>query len=156
MPKLVIPIADRVLRSTGDVLLRAGIDLDLKDVAGNFLPENFLINTGTEVTTFPAYRAKTLGLPIPQHSSAGVGHKQTGLEVRSGVLRFRIPGLDASEYAVNCFFLGDPDTPPDPNVPAAFPRKLLQPFQLLDHLRFNADKDPSDGTAYGTLTVEKK
>jgi hypothetical protein len=74
----------------------------------------------------------------------------------SGYLRFRVVGMDATEYVISCLFLGDPDTAPDPNQPAALPRKLLQPFGLLDRLRFMMDRDPNDGTPYGTLTVEKK
>jgi hypothetical protein len=113
------------------------------------------VDTCTEITTFPAYAAKRLGLPMPQQTSAGAAHAQTGLAVRSGYLRFRIVGLDASEYAVPCFFLGDPDTPPA-GPPTALPRNLLQPLALLDWLRFTLDKDPNSGLLYGMLVVEKK
>jgi hypothetical protein len=37
------------------------------------------------------------------------------------------------------------------------PRKLLQPLGLLDHLKFTADRDPTNpSTPYGTITIEKK
>ena len=77
------------------------------------------------------------------------------LAIRSGILRFRIAGMDQTEYAVGCLFLGDPAARPSGGT-ATFPRKLLQPFQLLDHLRFAAVKDPAIGTLYGEMVVEKK
>jgi hypothetical protein len=36
------------------------------------------------------------------------------------------------------------------------PRNLLQPFSLLDQLRFTLDKDPGLGNLYGELVIEKK
>jgi hypothetical protein len=154
MSRLVIPITGKVLYATGDVRLWVEVTLLLKDGAGAFVPEAFRVDSATDVTTFPAYLAKSQGLPFPAKPAA-VNHRQTGLEIRSGFLRFRIDGMDPTEYAVSCFFLGDPDTPPAGPV-ARLPRKLLQPLALLEYLRFTADKDPADGTAYGTLTVEKK
>jgi hypothetical protein len=156
MSRLEIPISRRILYSTGDVCLWASIDLLLKDHAGNFVPETFLIDSGTELTTYPAYRAKVLGLPLPQQRAHGAAHLQTGLAVRSGVLRFRVVGMDLTEYFVSCFFLGDPDSPPDPHQAATVPRKLLQPFALLDSLRFSGDKDPARGNLCGELVVEKR
>ena len=83
-------------------------------------------------------------------------HNPTGLEVRSGYLRFRIQGMDATEYAVSCFFLGNPNAVPNPAVPTFFPRNLLQPFALLDRLKFTADKDPTSAAIYGEVTIQKK
>ncbi len=76
--------------------------------------------------------------------------------IRSGVLRFRIEGMDQTEYVVPCLFLGDPDAPPALTPPATRPRNLLQPFQLLDQLRFTLDKDPSAGLLHGEMVVEKR
>ena len=114
------------------------------------------MDTGTQITTFPAYDAKRLALPMPRQVSRGATHVQTGLEVRSGVLRFRIVGMDQTEYLIACLFLGDPDAPPDPARPATWPRNLLQPFQLLDRLRFTLDRDPAAGSLHGELVVEKR
>jgi hypothetical protein len=156
MSRLEIPVSRRILYSTGDVCLWIDIDLLLKTHSGTFVPETFLVDSGTQLTTYPAYRAKTLGMPFPQQPSGGAVHAQTGLVVRSGLLRFRVVGMDATEYAVPCLFLGDPDTPPDPHIAATCPRKLLQPLALLDRLRFTADKDPARGNLYGELVIEKK
>ena len=85
-------------------------------------------------------------------------HEQTGLEVRSGQLAFRIRGMDQTLYAAPCFFLGDPDTPPAPGTPRGqLPRNLLQPLQLLDVLQFSTEKDPASvGAPHGELIIEKR
>lgn len=100
--------------------------------------------------------AKQLGLFVPA-KPASVKHEQTGLEVRSGMLAFRIDGMDQTLYAVPCLFLGDPDVPTNPNAPAGtLPRRLLQPLALLDVLRFSTEKDrTSIGAPHGELIIEK-
>ena len=62
----------------------------------------------------PADDAKNLDLPIPKRPVRGLTFH--GQEVRRGLLRARIVGLDATEYVFPCYFLGDP------NVPMADPR----------------------------------
>src|SRR5262249_37942804 len=81
--------------------------LSLKDSAAHFAPWNFRLDSATDVTTFPALNARLLGLPMPVNPSR-IRHDPTGLEVRSGLLRFQIDGMDATEYVVSCFFLGNP------------------------------------------------
>jgi hypothetical protein len=157
MSRLDVPVLGRTLWHTGDILLRADLDLLLKDGAGKWPRESFLVDTGSELTTMPAYDAKRLGFPVPQAAApAGVVHRQTGLAIRSGLLRFRVAGMDQTEYAVPCFFLGDPDTPPAPGQAATLPRRLLQPLGLLGQLRFTLDRDATANAPYGTLAVEKK
>ena len=145
MSRIAIPISGQVLWSTGDVRLWVDIRLLFKDRTGNFVPEIFRVDIGSEITTFPSYDATLLDLPIPARASAGVVHNQTGLEIRSGVLRFQVVGMDQTDYATPCLFLGDPAVPPATSRPATFPRKLLQPFAMLDRLRFAIDKDPALG-----------
>jgi hypothetical protein len=155
MSRLEVPVVGQILFSTGDVKLRIEIDLLLRNAAGGWHQDTFRVDSATEITTFPACDAKHYPLPIPQSATAGAAHAQTGLAVRSGFLRFRIHGMDQTEYAVPTLFLGDPDTPPDARQPATFPRKLLQPLALLDWLRFTAEKNPVRGNLYGELVVEK-
>src|SRR5262245_60313485 len=111
MSRLAIPVSRQVLYTTGDVLLRAEVMLGLRDNAGNFVNRRFRIDSATDVTPFPAHDARRLGLPIPVNPSP-VRHNPTGLEVRSGLLRFRLIGMDQAEYAVSCFFLGNPNIVP--------------------------------------------
>ncbi len=155
MPRLVVPVRHQTLYVTGDVKLWVDLVLGLRDGAGNHVNRRFRVDSATDITTFPAHEARQLGLPMPINPSA-VRHDPTGLEVRSGILRFRIDGMDATEYAVSCLFLGDPAVVPNPALPAFSPRALLQPFALLDHLKFTADKDPASAAIYGELTIEKK
>jgi hypothetical protein len=152
---LAVPISHQTLWATGDVRLWADLVLLLKDSSGNWKKASFRADTGSEVTTMPAYRAKKLNLPFPKNAAPGAVHVQTGLEVRSGYLRFRIDGMDSTEYVTSCLFLGDPDTFPS-GPRATLPRNLLQPFGLLDQLRFRVEHAPAAGTPYGELVIEKK
>jgi len=132
MSRLAIPVSPKTLYVTGDVKLWVRVVLALQDGAGNFVKRTFNIDTGTEINTFPAYDAKQLGLFVPVNP-ASVRHAQTDLEVRSGMLVFRIEGMDQSLYAVSCLLLGDPSVRPGPNTPqAVLPRNLLQPLALLE------------------------
>jgi hypothetical protein len=155
MSRLAIPVSRTILHNTGDVLLRAHVILALKDNTGNFTDRRFQIDSATDLTTFPAFIARQLGLPMPVNPSL-VRHNPTGLEVRSGLLRFRIDGMDQTEYVVACYFLGDPNAPPNPALPAFFPRAFLQPLALLDSLKFTMDKDPTSATLSGEVIIEKK
>lgn len=154
MSRLTIPISGQMLWSTGDVRLWMEVVLLLKDRAGNWTPEMIRVDTATDITTFPAYRAKQLDLPMPPQASAA-RHVQTGLEVRAGLLRFRIDGMDATEYAVSCFFLGDPNQPPSGKPPTT-PRKLLQPLALLDQLLFSFNKNATPAAPHGEMIIEKR
>lgn len=154
MGRLVVPIVGKKLWSTGDVKLTADLNLSLKDAAGQWHLRSFRVDSGSEISTYPAFEAKQLSLPIPIQAVPGVTHAQTSLEVRSGFLRFQVAGMDQTEYVVPCLFLGDPDQPPS-GPQASFPRNLLQPLALLDSLRFVMEKDPISTAIYGYLVVEK-
>src|SRR5437764_656002 len=90
-------------------------------------PEAVRELVASETTTFPAFLAKQLSLAMPQKAAVGAVHIQTGLEIRSGFLRFQIVGMDQTEYVTPCLFLGDPNRRPA-GQPATLPRKLLQPL----------------------------
>jgi hypothetical protein len=158
MTRLVVPHLEKKLWATGDVLLRAELDLLLRDSAGNWQPaETFRVDSATDMTTMPAYRAKQLSLPMPLNAAPGVTHSQSSLEVRSGYLRARVAGMDQTEYVFPCFFLGDPATVPDPKTPPAMtPKNLLGLSGVVNQLRITFDGDPTPLALYGTMTVEKK
>ena len=155
MSRLVLPLLDRKLWATGDVLLRAELELLVKAGGGNWKSQVFRADPGSEMTTMPAYEAKKLGLPMPAKAATGVVHQPTGLELRSGYIRAQVVGMDGTVYAFPCFFLGDPDTPPNPAA-AAVPRNLLGLSGVVNLIRITFDGDPAPGAPYGTMTVEKK
>ncbi len=156
MSRLVVPVRYRTLWATGDILLRAELDLLLADHRGAWKQETFLIDSGSEITTVPASLAKKLDLPMPQKPAGGVVHQQTGLEIRSGFLRAQVAGMDGTADAIPCFFLGDPDAPPGANPPSAVPRKLLGLSGVIDQLRILFDGTPTQGAPYGNGIVEKQ
>ena len=156
MLRLELPIKYRTLWATGDVLLRAELDLLLKDDLGIWRSATFLVDSGSEMTTVPAYEANRLGLSMPQKAVPGVVHAQTGLAIRPGYLQFRVTGMDATEYVIPCFFLGDPAAPAGAVRPGNTPRKLLGLSGVVDKLRIGFDGTPTAYAPYGLLTVEKR
>jgi hypothetical protein len=156
MSRLEVPLLHRTLWATGDILLRAELNIVLKDSAASWHREFFRVDSGSEITTMPAHRAKQLGIPLPRKAAQAVAHQPTGLTVRSGYLCFMIPGLGIEEYVVPCFFLGDPDTPSPKNPPASVPRNLLGLAGVIDKLRITFDGTPALPRAlYGNLMVQR-
>jgi hypothetical protein len=148
MARLEVPLQGRTLRSTGDTVLRADLKLLLKDHGGLWKPVTFRVDTGTEMTTMPAVDARSLGLPIPRQPVLGLTLR--GQEVRAGLLRARIVGMDPTEYLIPCYFLGDPVHPtPQPAW------NLLGLTGVVDQFRLSFDGTPSVGSGYGRLVVEK-
>ncbi len=113
------------------------------------------MDPGSEITTMSAYEARVIGLPMPQRAAVGAVHRQTGLEIRSGYLRVQVVGMDPTEYAIPCFFLGDPHAPPSPTSTVAGARKLLGLAGVIDKLRLAFDGRPTPGAAHGNLIVER-
>jgi hypothetical protein len=65
--------------------------------------------------------------------------------------------MDPPEYVFPCFFLGGPNTPPNPNAPrASIPRSLLGFPGVINQLRIYGDGDPGTNAPHGNLIVEKK
>jgi hypothetical protein len=73
-----------------------------------------------------------------------------GQEVRSGLLRGRIVGMDATEYVFPCYFIGDP------NAPLAKTRNLLGLAGVINQVRFTFDGTQSVVAPWGILVVEKR
>jgi hypothetical protein len=154
MSRLHTPLRHVILWSTGDLLLRAYLDLLLKDGLGNWHAKTFRVDSASDMTT--AYDAKQMGLAMPQQPSPLV-HAQTGLPVRSGYLTSQVIGMDVTEYAFPCFFVGDPDTPPNPNSPAAhLPHFLLGLSGVVDKVCLSFNGTPAGPLApHGYLVVDK-
>jgi hypothetical protein len=136
------------VRSTGDVVLRAEFELELKTNHGTWVTVKFVVDSGTEMTTMMAADAKDRNLPMPRRPVPGMAFQ--GQSIRAGLLRARIVGMDATEYIFPCYFLGDPD------VPVAKPRNLLGLTGVINQVRFIFDGATSLGAPHGILVVEKR
>jgi hypothetical protein len=147
MARLETPLKHRILQSTGDDVLHAVLELEVKSNQGTWALFRFRVDPGTEMTTMPAQVAKDLDLPIPKRPVRGLTFR--GQEARRGLLRARIVGMDATEYVFPCYFLGDPD------VPMADPKNLLGLTGVINQIRMTFDGTPSPGVPYGNLIVEK-
>jgi len=156
MSRVEVPLTHRTLYATGDVLLRAELGLFLKDHSGGWNLQTFLVDSGSEMTTMPAWLARQLDLPMPQRAATGGVHRQTGLGIRSGLLRARVAGMDLTEYVFPCLFLGDPGTPVPTTKGPGVPRNLLGLPGVIDKLRLLFDGTPTPTALYGNLVVEKR
>ena len=66
----------------GDTVLWADLVLSLKTNRGTWEEVSFRVDSGTEMTTMPAFRAMTLDLPIPKNPVSGLalyGQRSSGL-----------------------------------------------------------------------------
>ena len=154
MPSLKLPIQGRILWLTGDLLLRAELTLLLRTNQQKWETVDFRLDPGTEMTTMPASEARKLDLPMPQNPVPGLvmdlpGGQGTG-EVRAGIIRAQIPGLDNTEYIFPCYFVGDPG-----QAPWATPRNLLGLSGVIDKIRISFDGTPVPGCPYGQMVLEK-
>jgi hypothetical protein len=156
MSQLEVPLVGKLVWKTGDILLRAELDLLIKDNTGGWQMETFRVDPGTEMTSMPAALARSLDLPMPINPVPG-GLDISGVtrEVRSGLLRVQIPGMDVTEYVFPCFFVGDPSAPVDPNQPPRLPRSLLGLTGVVDKIRIVFDGTVAAGFPHGRVTIEK-
>ena len=149
MSRLEVPLRYRTLRATGDTVLWADLVLSLKTNRGAWKEIPFRVDSGTEMTTMAAVDARKLDLPIPKNPVPGL--VLYGQEVRSGLLRARVVGMDPTEFVFPCYFLGDPNLPPPTQA-----RNLLgldrrhQPDPT--HLR----RHDVRAAPWGMLVVEKR
>jgi hypothetical protein len=148
MTRLELPLQQRTLRATGDTVLWGELVLSLRTNRGAWESVPFRVDSGTEMTTMPAYDAKSLDLPIPSKPVSRL--VLSGREVRAGLLRARVVGMDTTEFVFPCYFLGDPD------VPLLGARNLLGLSGVINQIRLSFDGAYSLVAPSGVLVVEKK
>jgi hypothetical protein len=69
MSRLEVPLLGKKVWATGALLLRAELDLLIRDDNGFLRPETFRVDSGTEMTSMAAARAKALDLRMPRNPS---------------------------------------------------------------------------------------
>jgi hypothetical protein len=149
MSRLEVPLRVRRFQATGDIALRAELLLSLNVKLGTWREALFLVDSGTEMTTMPATRAREFDLPIPRKPVIGL--TLHGQEVRAGLLRARIVGMDQTEYVFPCYFLGDPDSPQPSRA-----KNLLGLSGVINQVRLSFDGSSSSVAPHGILVVEKR
>ena len=156
MSRLEVPLIGKPLWRTGDILLRAELDLLIKDNSGAWLAVPFRVDSGTEMTCMPAALARSLDLPMPKKPVPGgldvMGVKR---DVRVGVVRVQVDGMDSTEHVFPCYFIGDPEGAFDPKQPPMLPRNLLGLTGVVDKIRISFDGRAGADCPYGIMVVEK-
>jgi hypothetical protein len=136
------------LQTTGDIVVHAELTLAIKTDRGAWEAITFLVDSGAGMTTMPAGDANDQYLPMPKRPVSGLTFQ--GLEVRSGLLRARIPRMDATEYFFPCYFLGDLGLAP------ARARNLLGLTGVINQIRLTFDGTTSLVAPSRVLVVEKR
>jgi hypothetical protein len=149
MSRLEVPLGYRTLRATGDTVLSADLVLSLRTNGGAWEEVPFRVDSGTEMTTMLAVDARKLDLPLPKTPVSGL--VLYGQEVRSGLLRARIVGMDPTEFIFPCYFLGDPNIPPPARA-----WNLLGLTGVINQIRLCFDGTTSALAPWGILVVEKR
>jgi hypothetical protein len=154
--RLEVPLIGKTLLATGDILLRAELDLLIKTNAQTWTQVVFLVASATEMTTLPAIQANLLDIPMPVNPVPALKHAQTGLAIRAGLIRVQVVGLHGTEYTFPCYFLGDPNKPTSLAPGATVPRNLLGLTGVVDKVRLSFDGKSTAAAPYGNLIVEKQ
>jgi hypothetical protein len=152
--RLEVPLLGKKVWATGDLLLRAELDLLIRDDNGLLRPVTFRVDSGSEMTSMAAARARALDLPMP---GKPIFLDINGIrrEVRPGLIRAQVAGMDGTEHVFPCYFLDSPDAAPHPNQPPVLARNLLGLTGVVDKLRILFDGTPSPGARRGVMVVEK-
>ncbi len=148
MSRLEVPLQQRTLRATGDTVIWADLVLTLKTNRGAWEEVPFRVDSGTEMTTMPAFDAKSLDLPIPKKPVSNL--LLYGQEVRSGLLRARVVGMDLTEFVFPCYFIGDPDV-----LPPTQARNLMGLTGVINQICLTFDGRSTVRSPRGVLVVEK-
>ena len=151
---LEIPLLSKRIWATGDLVLRAELDLVIRGNDGIWRPETFRVDSGTEMTSMAATRATALDLPMPQNAIL-LDINGVRRAIRPGLIRARIVGMDDTEHVFPCYFLGSPNPPPDPNQAAFAARNLLGLTGVVDKLRILFDGTPRPSARHGVMVVER-
>jgi hypothetical protein len=147
MSRLEVPLQHRTLRATGDTVLWADLVVSIKTNRSTWEELAFRVDSGTEMTTMPAFEATKLDLPIPKNPVSRL--LLNGQEVRSGFVRVRIVGMVPTEFVFPCYFLGDPNVQPPTQA-----RNLLGLTGVISQIRLTVDGRSTVHSARGLLIVE--
>ena len=157
MSRLEVALLGKTLQTTGDILLRAELEILLETNAQSWEQVIFRVDSATEMTTMQAAQAKLLDLPLPANPVPGLKHAQTGQEIRAGFIRAHVVGMDGTVYVFPCYFIGDPHRRGSSTQPAMVSRNLLGLTGVVDKVRLTFDGKPVNAVApYGYLVVEKQ
>ena len=155
MPRLVVPLLGRKLQSTGDLILRAELDLLLRGRDGVARRATFRVDSGADMSTMPAAIARGLELNFPRDPVRGLLYSGSP-EVRNGLLHAQVVGMGRIVFLFPCFFLGEPDVLDEPTSRPILIRNLLGLTGVVDKLRFLFDGEPTPDAPHGTMVVETR
>jgi hypothetical protein len=122
--------------------------IQVRNRVGRWESIDFLVDTGSSVTTIPVLLASKHALLIPGRSVEIPVRTIAGRIMqrrRVGTVVARIPGLQPYQFTWPCHFIEAPQSPANAALGLA---------GVLDDLRLSFDGTYRDEAPYGTLTLE--
>ena len=147
---LQIPLQEVRIPATAATGRRAILQVQVRNRLGRWEPIDFLVDTGSSVTTIPMQLAAKHALMIPERSVEMPVRTIAGRIMqrrRTGLVVARLQGLHPQQFTWPCHFI---EAPPGPANPA------LGLAGVLDDLRLTFDGDYQQTAPYGTLLIEPK
>lgn len=145
-----IPLQGSRIRATGETAVKAVLPISVKTQQGPFEPFEFLIDTGSSVSTIPLTVARRLHVLIPRRTITIEVQTAAGM-VRQrrhpGQLVARVPGFEGKPFVWPCHFVDHPSAPPVCALGLA---------GVLNDLKITFDGTYALEAPYGWLVLERQ
>lgn len=146
------PILKKVIPGVDVHLLRAEVRLFFRSRNGLWIPQRFLMDTGTELTTLPASTAHhRLNCSLPE-SAMRLRVNNVEKEVRLGTMEARVASSNGPRVQLPCAYVGPLEMGSAQTQPAE--RCLLGLTGLVNFFRLTFDGSPQPTSPHGFLILE--
>jgi hypothetical protein len=145
-----IPLQRVSVPAMGEIGMKAILEAEIRLPSGRFKMLQFLVDTGSTITTIPIARAQGLGLVVPTRTYRMAIQSASGVIVqqrRPGRISLRIPGLGETVFDWPYHFVEYEIATP--------PISALGLAGLLNDLRLTFDGSYSLEARYGFLQIER-
>src|SRR5688572_25203270 len=114
-PSVRLPLQRVPVPAMGDIGMKAIVEVEIRLPHGRFKTLQFLVDSGSSITTIPVPRAQGLGLMLPSRTHSVEIQSASGFIVqrrRPGRIKARIPGLGGTVFDWPCHFVEYDGTSP--------------------------------------------
>jgi hypothetical protein len=145
-----VPLISARVQATGEITVKAVLPLLVRTARGRFKPLDFLVDTGSSVTTIAVTKAERAGIVVP--------NKSLELDVQTGAgpliqrrhpghITVQVPGLEGWQFVWPCHFVEYEARPPIAALGLA---------GVLNDFRLTFDGSYALDAPYGWLILEHR
>ena len=145
-----LPLQRVPVPTMGDIGMKTILKAELRLPNGRFKALQFLVDSGSSITTIPVPRAQGLGLALPSRVDSVEIQSAGGIILqrrRPGRIKLRIPGFNGIIFDWPCHFVEHESSSP--------PISALGLAGILNDLRLTFDGTYSLDARYGFLQIER-